>query len=297
MANSVKKKILLLGASGFIGSNTYDSLQNDYVVYTVSKKKIFNKNHFQLDLEKDNLTKLGKIKFNFIINASGYVDHNLNNSEKILKNHFLPIRNLFRTLNMNYIEKIIHIGSGNEYGEQKKIINENACCVPKSIYGFAKLMSTRYIENFCKQNKIPYIILRVFLAYGNNQKKNRLIPQVINNLNIKKKIIINNPNNIRNFCHIDDITNAINISIKKNIKNKIINIGFKKNYKIINVVKKITKLLKCKKKSVIINKNSNKNCENYKIIPSIKRAKLLLKWDPKINLEDGIKKTIQYIKR
>ena len=39
MANSVKKKILLLGASGFIGSNTYDSLQNDYVVYTVSKKK------------------------------------------------------------------------------------------------------------------------------------------------------------------------------------------------------------------------------------------------------------------
>jgi nucleoside-diphosphate-sugar epimerase len=136
-----------------------------------TKKNIFNKNHFQLDLEKDNLNRLGKIKFNYIINASGYVEHNLNNSEKILKNHFLPIRNLFRTVNMNYIEKIIHIGSGNEYGEQKKIINENACCVPKSIYGFAKLMSTRYIENFCKKNKIPYIILRVFLAYGNNQKK------------------------------------------------------------------------------------------------------------------------------
>jgi nucleoside-diphosphate-sugar epimerase len=129
------------------------------------------------------------------------------------------------------------------------------------------------------------------------KKKNRLIPQVINNLNIKKKIIINNPNNIRNFCHIDDITNAINISIKKNIKNKIINIGFNKNYKIIDVVKKITKILKRKKNSVIISKNFNKNFESYKIIPSIKRAKLLLKWDPKINLEDGIKKTIQYIKR
>lgn len=297
MANCVKKKILLLGASGFIGSNTYDSLQNNYVVYTVSKKKIFRKNHFQLDLEKDNLKKLGKIKFNYIINASGYVDHNLNNSEKILKNHFLPIRNLFKTLNMNYIEKIIHIGSGNEYGEQKKKINENALCVPKFIYGFAKLMSTRYIESFCKRNRIPYIILRIFLAYGNNQKENRLIPQIINNLKKKKKFIINNPNNIRNFCHIEDITNAINISIKKNIKNKIINIGFKKNYKIIDVVKKITKSLKCKKNSIIINKNSNKDFENYKIIPSIKRAKLLLKWDPKINLENGIKKTIQYIKR
>ena len=59
----------------------------------------------------------------------------------------------------------------------------------------------------------------------------------------------------------------------------------------------IYKCLNNKKKIIIMNKNSNKNFENYKIIPSIKRAKLLLKWDPKINLEDGIKKTIQYIKR
>ena len=99
-------KILILGASGFIGSHFVKKcLDNNFKVYAVSLKKdlkINHKNLFHKKVSLENLIndKIVKINFEYIVNLSGYIDHSIskNKSLKIINDHFLSVYNLINTM-------------------------------------------------------------------------------------------------------------------------------------------------------------------------------------------------------
>ena len=87
------------------------------------------------------------------------------------------------------IKKFVQIGSSLEYGkikspqfESSKITNRT-----NSIYGDAKLSSTKFLLRLSKQNNFPVTIVRLYLVYGPNQDANRIVPIVIENA-LKDKI-------------------------------------------------------------------------------------------------------------
>ena len=98
-------------------------------------------------------------------------------------------------------------------------------------------------------------------------------------------------NEMRDFLYIDDFLNFIDLIIKKQ-KNKyeIFNCTYGKSYKIIDILKKIIKFSNTKKK---IKKIKGKNI-NVNILVNSKKAKKILNWSPKININDGLKKTIKW---
>ena len=294
-------KILIPGGTGFIGYHLCSFfLKKGWRVYSVSKnkpkknRKIKGVRYILCDIR--NIKVLNKKLddyYDYIINSSGYVDHSKNKS--IEQTHYLGCKNLIYKFRQNRPKKFIQIGSSIEYGNQRSPQTENF--IRKidtfSIYGNAKLKCTLFLLALFKKEKYPVTIIRPYLIYGPNQDNNRVIPFVINNSLKGKSFDCSSGNQKRDFLYIDDFVQAIFKSlILSKSDGELINIGSQKPIKIRTMIQTITRMIKKGKPN--FSKIKIRNDEPDELYPDIKKAKTILKWFPKVNLEKGLKKTISY---
>jgi len=299
--NNKMVKLLVIGGTGFIGKqiaieasrrkwNTLvisknipkDPIKNKYIKY----KKIDIQNH-------SSCKTLGKLNFDYVINASGYVDHSnfSTNGHNVIDQHFIGIINLIKILNRKKIKKFIQLGSSEEYGDIKNL-TEQSKEKPKTPYAFSKLATTNFLQMLYSSEKFPSVILRIFLTYGQTQKNNRLIPYVINQCKNDNKFKILSSNYIRDFCHINDVINGIFLCLLSNKSSgKIYNIGSGKGMKIKTLVRLIQKEIKNGKPIFLDNKSKKE--ERNKLVADIREIKKDIYWYPKISTQEGIKKIIK----
>ena len=145
-----------------------------------------------------------------------------------------------------------------------------------------------------KTENFPATALRLFLVYGPQQKTNRLIPQVIKGCLKKKKFPVSKGNQLRDFCYVEDVVDAIILSlIKKKALGEVLNVGSGKPVSVKFVINTISKIIKQGKPQ--FNKIPLRN-NSLKLYPSINKASKILNWKPKTNFNQGILKTIDYYK-
>ena len=106
-----------------------------------------------------------------------------------------------------------------------------------------KYKSTKYVCEAGKINKFPYVVLRLYQIYGPNQKRNRLIPNVISSCLDSKEFNCTDGNQIRDFMHVSDLTSLIKKILGSSIRKKIYNVGSGKPTKVKNVINKIKFLI------------------------------------------------------
>jgi len=183
------------------------------------------------------------------------------------------------------------MGSSVEYGRLKSPQKENQRCKPLSVYGHAKLSSSKYLIELNKKKKFPSTILRLYLAYGPKQDLNRFLPIIINGCIKNKKFNCSEGNQLRDFIHVDDVVDFIIKSLNnKRARGQIFNIGSGKPRKIKDIIKYVKKISNGGKPQ--FGKIKLRKDEILKIYPSIKKAKKIIKWIPKISFSKGIKSTI-----
>ena len=104
------------------------------------------------------------------------------------------------------------MGSSGEYGTlrspQKEDAKTNLNSV-KSIYGKAKLLSSKYLIDLFKKQKFPCVVLRLYLSFGPKQDLNRFIPIIIEGCLKNKKFPCSKGNQLRDFVYVDDVVEAI----------------------------------------------------------------------------------------
>ncbi len=299
-----KNKILIAGGTGFIGYHLAKKcLQLNWSVDSISssfpnKKKKLNKvNYLRLDIsKKNNLFKKLSKEYDYVVNLAGYVDHS--NKVKTMKSHFNGCKNLANFFLKSKIKKFIQIGSSIEYGKIKSPQKESHKISRKnfSVYGTAKLLSTKYLLYLKKKFDFPSVILRLYLVYGPYQDINRIIPITITNSLKNNKFDCSTGNQFRDFLYIDDLIGAIIKTLKKkNLSGEIINVGSGKPIRIKSLIKNICNLAKGGDPQ--FGKLSLRKDEIYKLYPSILKSKQLLNWKPSIPLVKGLKKTIFYYKK
>ena len=146
-----------------------------------------------------------------------------------------------------------------------------------------------------KTERFPVTALRLFLVYGPHQKNDRLIPQVINGCFKKKNFPVSKGNQLRDFCYVDDVINAIILSlIKKNALGEVFNVGSGKPVLVKFIINEISKIIKQGKPQ--FNKIPFRKNENLKLYPSVVKIRRILGWRSKTNLKQGLVKTINYYK-
>lgn len=294
----MKEKILVVGGTGFIGYHVLKNISSKkYLLYSLSKNKPLKEKRIQsVKYLYCNITNSKMLKkklsknFDHIINLSGYINHS-KKKENILC-HYFGTKNLIDIFKLKKIQTYIQVGSSLEYGNLKSPQREKINCKPVSWYGKSKFKASKYIQKISKAYCLPYIILRPYQVYGPKQKKNRLIPQTIDAC-LKNRVFLCTPGmQKRDFIYIDDFVRLIKIIlIKKNIRNKIFNVGSGKPILIKNIIKKIQNLTKLGNPK--FGAISMRNDEVMKLYPSIKKVQKYLNWRPKIKLDNGLKKTIK----
>ncbi len=298
----MSKKILIAGGTGFIGFHlSKKCLKLGWSVTSLSSKypkrnkKVVGVNYLVIDIS--NKKKLSRIKSNFdyVVNLAGYVDHS--KKKRVLQSHYIGCKNLASLFIHKKIKKFVQVGSSIEYGKLKspQVENKENNQLTYSVYGKAKLLSTKFLISLFEKYSFPVTIIRLYLVYGPNQDTNRVIPITIKNALKNKKFDCSSGQQLRDFIFIDDVINAI-IKILRNKKTngEILNIGSNKPARVKEVILKICYLVGAGKP--IFGKILMRKDEVMALYPNTNKAKKILDWRPKISLNIGLKKTINFYK-
>jgi len=277
----MKNSILITGATGFIGKHLVKKIPNYNIAVDQNGKNI------DLRIRKEVL----KIKrSDIVIHLAGKIPSEKNYSKNIFFEHnFLGTLNILEYCIKKKVKKIIFVSSY-VYGNPKKNpISEKHQIKPHNTYTKSKVLSEELCKIYAEKYKIEIIILRPFNIFGNLQKDNSLISNIIKSIKNNSHITIINKNNKRDYLFIDDLIDAIIKLIDYKCKFEIFNIGSGKSYSFENIVQLFEKenKKKIKRKYKISKKNSIP-----KIQADISKIKKEIKWSPKYTLVEGIKKII-----
>ena len=311
----MKKKILITGGTGFIGSAITNKLAIDNDVIVVdNNQRGFNK---RLDKIRN---KIKIINFDIrdekqFINASKDVDTIIhaayvNGTETFYKKPKeivdIAIKGMLNVLNaceMNKIRELVLLSSSEVYHHAKIIPTPEDISLiipdiknPRFSYGGGKIASELMLMSYCKENFDKAIIIRPHNVYGPDMGREHVIPQLIDKLNFIKKNnskileIQGDGSETRAFIHIDDFVEGFDIALKKAQHLDIINIGNDREIKILELVKMILKVMKidCNIKSGELRKGSTlRRC------PDISKLRQL-GFKPNILLEHSLSEIIKW---
>ena len=300
----IKKKILIIGGTGFIGSHLAEAcIKKKWSVTSISLKKPLKNRHIRnvkyilCDISKRKLL-LKKLKnknnYDYVVNLGGHIDHT--NKTKTYASHYTGLKNLISFFKRKKIKLFIQVGSSSEYGKVGSPQKESMNGKPVKIYGKSKLSATELtIETFKKYN-FPCTVFRLYQIYGPGQSLNRFLPILIHSCINKKSFPCSNGKQLRDFLHINDLLNAFFKAFNnKNIRGKILNIGLGKPIQLLKIIKKVKKDLKGG--NPIYGKIKLRIDEPKILFPNISLAKKFLNWKPRIQFLEGLEKTIFSFKK
>ena len=302
----MKGNLLIVGGSGFIGKNLAIKSQNlgyNVTVISLNKvdldKKILNINYIQVDINniRKLRQKLSKKVFHYVVNLSGYVDHSsfLNGGSNVIDTHFRGVQNLLHAFDWKPLKKFVQIGSSDEYGSLPAPHKEDIRESPISPYALGKVASNNLLQMLYRTEKFPVVILRLFLVYGEGQNDERFLPQIIKGCLLDKTFPTSKGEQLRDFSHIDDITNGIIMSFDKDEANgEIINLASGVPLSIREIIETIQELIGSG--SPDFGKISYRNGENMTLFADILKAKKILGWSPKVGLNEGLERTINHFR-
>ena len=281
----MKKKILITGSTGFIGSNILSLLLKKKIhIYAVLRDK--NKNNKNINKLRNNKNyhpifykkfyelekKIKKIKIDTVINCATYYSNknDIKTIQYLIQTNIIFCSIILEILK-NKIKKFINFGSMMEY-------SSNNHFSPKNFYAITKY-SFQKIEEFYKLNnkKIKFYDLKLFETYGNNDKRKKIIPTIIKRYLQNKNITIVSKKLEMNFVHIESLLIAINMIISNKVKEGEYCI---KNNKFTNIKELINTLNKKLKKKIKTRYLSSKKFSN-----SSRHLKKFPYWNDNKNLE------------
>ena len=285
--------ILLLGGTGFLGKSLLKRLDQKN-----SLKLMIHDSDFQTNAEKFKGNILKKESFfneirknEIIINFLGQIS---TNESDFIDLNIIGGINLLNSCLEKKIKKIILISTINVYGENlEQPSKENDPLKPKTTYGVVKMITEQMYEYFSKMHGIDIVILRLADIYGPN-KKNGFLTQIINSLNDKTIVPVcyNDGKQQRDMLYIDDAIDCIlNVINNPNHGFNSFNVSSGKRYSINELISKIEKIAKSK---LAVNYSSEIPDEKC-IWADNEKAKKFLKFEPKIDIEIGLKSTIDHV--
>jgi nucleoside-diphosphate-sugar epimerase len=285
--------ILLLGGTGFIGKPLLSQVEK-----TNSVKLMIHNSDVDTNAQKFNGNILSKNSFmnkiddgETIINLLGQMTSDESN---FYLSNILGGLNLLNSCIGKKIKQIIFISSINVYGENLvSSSKETDQLYPKTTYGHVKMLTENLYKEFSETHGINTTVLRFANIYGPTKKNGFLIKLIKSTKN--KKIIpkcYNNGNQERDFLFIDDAIDCIENTINyKNDGFEVFNISSGMRYSMNTVISKIEKITNTK-----LNVKYSPEIPDEKCIwADNSKAKKLLDFEPKFDIDSGLKYSIDNI--
>ena len=323
-----RKKILITGGAGFIGSHVvrrFLSNYSNYHIYNLDKLSYAgnlqnlsdiecNKNYTFLHGDICDDTYINRIfseyKFKAVIHlaAESHVDRSITDPLAFAKTNILGTINLLNAFislwRDNWTDKrFYHISTDEVYGslKDKGLFKEDTSYDPNSPYSASKASSDHFVRAYGITYGMPYVISNCSNNYGPNQFPEKLIPLFINNiLNNKPLPVYGDGCNIRDWLYVMDHAIAIDLVFHKGENSESYNIGGNNELKNIELIKILCKQMDEKlgrtfgssEKLITFVKDRPGHDLRYAIDTS--KINKELDWSPSRTFDNGLSETIDW---
>ncbi|KMK77329.1 NAD-dependent epimerase/dehydratase family protein [Alkalihalobacillus pseudalcaliphilus] len=309
--------IFITGGAGFIGSKLIEKLlpNNKIIVFDNFFRNSLRYKDYMNDpnitIVKGDILHLEDIQQSlhqatYIVHAAGIagIDTVTQNPINTMKVNMLGTLHVLEAASkLSQCKKVICFSTSEVYGQRAFRSSEHSEAVLGAVgearwtYAVSKLASEHLAYSYYKQLGLPTVILRPFNIYGPGQVGEGAIKLMVEKALKNQPIYIHgNGTQIRAWCYVDDMVDAIYCALVNDSANgESFNIGNEKAITTINeLAQTIIRVLQSKSS---IQHIDNSTADIQLRIPDIKKAKELLHFEAKIDLEEGIRRTSKFIER
>ncbi len=314
------KKIIVTGGSGFIGSNLVNFLIKKRFFVINLDKLTYSSNRYKNNLRNNQNYKLIKVdlinknklisiikkykpKVIFNLAAETHVDRSIDGPKNFIHTNINGTFNLLESLRFlqkkRINPKLVHISTDEVYGDLKKNerSDENFKYEPSSPYSASKASADHLVKSYIRTYKLKAVISNCCNNYGPYQFPEKLIPKMISNIFSNKELpIYAKGENSREWIHVNDHCEALFKLYLKGKNGESYNVGTGKNFKNIELVRKILKI--CKDMNLKIGNKTKikfvKDRPGHDFRYALNSKKILnrLRWKPKISFNKGLRDTV-----
>ena len=310
------KTILVTGGAGFIGINLCEKLvENDNLViiidnfneYYKEKEEQFNtmiKNYEEgkdYHLIRGDLVERATFKeidreidYIFHLAAQAGVRYSIQNPFEVSKNNILSTVNVFEYCVQYPPKKVIYASSSSVYGNPTYTpLDENHPKNPISPYAVSKLISELHADYYHRENHLPVTSTRFYTVYGPRGRPDMAIRKFFELMLKDQEITIyGDGTQLRDYTYVSDIVNGLILAAESpKSSGEIFNLGCSNPISVLELVNKMYALSGKNRQVKHIEKQKGDVDITYS---DITKAKNILGFEPRIKIDEGLKKTLEW---
>ncbi len=316
MKSLESKQVLVTGAGGFIGSHLaerlvdlgakvtaflrYRSIADEAMIKLLpaEKKKEIRTIYGELRQPETVKKAMKGIEVVFNLAALVSIPYSYLHPQEVFETNTLGTVNILTAAREEKAEKVIQTSTSEVYGTAQYVpIDEKHPKQPQSPYSASKIAADAIALSFYYSFNLPVAIARPFNTYGPRQSDRAVIPALISQALVKKEILMGSTTPTRDFNFVSDtVEGFIRIAESEKSVGQEINIGSGCEISIGELAEKIVSLVGKKARLVKDEKRTRpKKSEVERLLADNSKAKQLLGWSPKVNLDSGLTRTIEWI--
>lgn len=218
------------------------------------------------------------------------------NADGIIQTNILGTWNLLKALSRTDYEVFVNTGSSSEYGFKDYAMRETDLLEPNSYYSVAKCAQSLLCQHVAKTEQRPITTFRLFSVFGPYEEPSRLVPTIIRLCLEGKDLTLVDRDTARDFVYVDDVVDAyLRIDKLAGLCGEVVNIGTGVQSSLGRIVD-----------AVLAETGARVQC-HWGAMPAriwdaktwvadCTKSKRLLGWQPTTSLEDGIARTVDWMR-
>ncbi|HGE72056.1 TPA: SDR family NAD(P)-dependent oxidoreductase [Candidatus Poribacteria bacterium] len=313
-----EKKVLVTGAGGFIGSHLVEKLvglgakvrafvrynsRNDWGLLEILPE------HTQRQIEvvtgdlRDSesvRTVVKDVQIVFHLGASIAIPYSYGNPRDAVETNIIGTLNVLNAVKEYEVEKMIQTSSSEVYGTAIYVpIDEKHPLQAQSPYAASKIAADKLAESFHLSYDLPVATIRPFNTYGPRQSARAVIPSIITQVLSSDIVSLGSLFPTRDFLFVEDTVDGfIKMAESPLTVGEVVNVGTGIEISINDLAKKIMSIIG--REAKIVSKDERIRplaSEVKRLVADNTKAKRLMEWEPKISLDNGLGRTIEWISK
>jgi dTDP-glucose 4,6-dehydratase len=310
------KKVLVTGAGGFIASHLAERLvaegakvrafvrynsRGDAGLLRLLPAEVFS----QLEIIAGDLRDVEAVREAmkgvdtvFHLGALIAIPYSYLHPREVVETNVMGTLNVLMAARELGTQRVIHTSTSEVYGTAQYVpIDERHPLQGQSPYSASKIGADRIAESFHRSFNLPVVILRPFNTYGPRQSARAVIPTIISQALTREEVKLGNLDPSRDFTFVaDTVEGFLRVASADDVLGEEINLGNDDTIRIGDLAKKIFGIIGRTPKLVDDSQRVRPSkSEVMKLWASNKKAKELIGWEPRVPLDDGLRRTIEWI--